>query len=67
MYSVYAPLHRESDSTDGVILLGLLLAALGSGLVDTASNQVKLLRPRMGKGNRSEAAKRREGEREGGS
>lgn len=31
------------------MLLRLLLAAFGSGHVDMASNQVKLLRPRMGR------------------
>lgn len=47
--SVHMYFHCEWDITDGVIQLRLLLAALGSGHVDMASNQVKLLRPRMGR------------------
>lgn len=42
----------------------LLLAALSSEHVDMASNQVKLLKPPKGRGNRSGAAERTE--REGG-
>lgn len=43
------PQQNMDTCISGVMLLRLLLAALRSGHVDTASNQVKLLRPRVGR------------------